>query len=53
MPAYHSKFVNDEHQPRIVGNMAVLALKANSKGPAPKYNGNSHSIFMFGFFVES
>ena len=31
--AYHSKFTNVSNQ---VGNMAVLPLRTNFKGPAPK-----------------
>jgi len=33
MPAYHSSFVNP---PQVIGNMALLPLRTQFKGPAPK-----------------
>jgi len=42
MPAYHSKF-NDEVK-TIVGNMAVLPIRSNFKGPAPRSDGNSEDV---------
>ena len=33
MPAYHSQFLNP---PQVVGNMALLPLRTQFKGPAPK-----------------
>ncbi|KAL5016885.1 hypothetical protein ScPMuIL_006474 [Solemya velum] len=37
MPAYHSQFTDP---PKLVGNMALLPLRTNYKGPAPKDNSN-------------
>nr|SVE75415.1 EOG090X0EJM [Daphnia dolichocephala] len=38
MPAYHSQFLNP---PQTVGNMAILPLKTQFRGPAPKETGES------------
>jgi actin related protein 2/3 complex subunit 3 len=36
MPAYHSQFLNP---PNLIGNMAMLPLRTNFKGPAAKETG--------------
>nr|SVE73847.1 EOG090X0EJM [Daphnia atkinsoni] len=38
MPAYHSQFLNP---PQSVGNIAILPLKTQFRGPAPKETGES------------
>ncbi|KAI1721093.1 ARP2/3 complex ARPC3 (21 kDa) subunit domain-containing protein [Ditylenchus destructor] len=42
MPAYHSKF--NECVELQVGNMAVLPIKTNFKGPAPRKDDHSEDI---------
>jgi len=41
MPAYHSKFTN---VPQMVGNMGLLPLRTNFKGPAAKMQGAEEDI---------
>ncbi|XP_041379116.1 actin-related protein 2/3 complex subunit 3-A-like [Gigantopelta aegis] len=41
MPAYHSQFLNP---PQLVGNMALLPIRSQYKGPAPKNAGEQDII---------
>ena len=42
MPAYHSSF--NDNCPRQIGNMALLPVNTNFKGPAPRGDGSSPDI---------
>ncbi|EGC30776.1 hypothetical protein DICPUDRAFT_58101 [Dictyostelium purpureum] len=41
---YHSNFNDESAQYRLVGNIPILPLKTNHKGPAPKADANSGDI---------
>ncbi|XP_076364226.1 actin-related protein 2/3 complex, subunit 3A isoform X1 [Tachypleus tridentatus] len=50
MPAYHSQFTNP---PQLVGNMALLPLKTQYRGPAPKESGDMDIIDEVLYFFKA